>query len=222
MTTIKADNYLDNVGSSICCPFFDKRGLLHVLLHDSGDVLSIDDSGRVKRIHNTSGQPSGAIFDQMGILYITDFAHGAVLAVQRNGQQEVVVEVYEDKPLKGPNSVAFDSKDTIFFTDSGPLGETGLHSPKGSLFMITNSLNEKILKPITLETLAFPAGVAVSPDGKFIYVSEMMANRVLRFYQRPEGVFHGSVFYQFSGGVGPSSLICDSNGTLYVGHYDTR
>jgi len=132
-----------------------------------------------------------------------------------------VVDVYEDKPLKGPNSIVFDLNGTMFFTDSGPLGETGLHSPRGSLYVIATSLSGKMLKPISLETLAYPTGIAISPDGKFIYVAEMMTNRILRFFQRPEGVYHGSVFYQLSGGIGPSSLVCDTHGTLYIGHSDS-
>lgn len=50
-----------------------------------------------------------------------------------------------------------------------------------------------------------------------------MANRVLRFFQQPAGVYHSSVFHQFSGGVGPSCLAIDNgNGNLYVGHYEVR
>ena len=49
-----------------------------------------------------------------------------------------------------------------------------------------------------------------------------MKNRILRFFEKPEGVFHGSVFYQFSGGVGPSSIACDSAGSIYIGHYDVK
>ena len=47
-----------------------------------------------------------------------------------------------------------------------------------------------------------------------------MKNRVLRFYQEPEGVFHGSVFFQNSGGVGPSSIAVDTEGTLYVAIFE--
>lgn len=50
----------------------------------------------------------------------------------------------------------------------------------------------------------------------------MMANRVLRFFQQPTGVFHASVFYQLSGGVGPSCLTLDAAGNLYVGQYDVK
>ena len=50
----------------------------------------------------------------------------------------------------------------------------------------------------------------------------MMTNRILRYFQRPMGVYNGSVFYQLSGGVGPSSLAVDSNGNLYVGQFDVK
>ena len=50
----------------------------------------------------------------------------------------------------------------------------------------------------------------------------MMRNRVLRYFQQPEGVYHGSVFYQLSGGVGPAALAVDSQGSIYVGQYETR
>lgn len=50
----------------------------------------------------------------------------------------------------------------------------------------------------------------------------MMNNRILRYFQQPEDVYHCSVFYQFSGSIGPSCIAIDteSNGNLYVGMYD--
>ena len=54
------------------------------------------------------------------------------------------------------------------------------------------------------------------------YVAEMMKNRILRFYEKPEGVYHGSVFYQFSGGVGPTSICTDGSGNIFVGHYEIK
>lgn len=54
------------------------------------------------------------------------------------------------------------------------------------------------------------------------YVAEMMMNRVLRFYEKPAGVFQGSVFLQLNGGVGPSAITCDKNGVLYLAQYDLR
>ena len=103
----RASVFVEGVGHDICCPFVDQEENLFYILQDSGEVIAIDPSGETERIHCTNGQPSGATFDEQGILYIADFAHGAVLAVHEagNDQQELVVGVYEDKPLKGPNSI---------------------------------------------------------------------------------------------------------------------
>ena len=114
--------------------------------------------------------------------------------------------------------MAVDSKGTVYFTDSGPFGGTTLASPKGSVFCI--SPDGRLLQPLALSCLAHPAGLAVSPDEKAVYVCETMANRVLRFVQKPAGVFHFSVFHQFSGGLGPSGVTCDKSGNGYVGRMD--
>ena len=48
----------------------------------------------------------------------------------------------------------------------------------------------------------------------------MMQNRILRFFQRPTGVFHCSVFAQLSGGVGPSAVAVAPDGRLFVTVFD--
>lgn len=103
----RATVFVEGVGNDVCCPFVDQEDNLFYLLQESGEVIAIDPSGETERIHCTNGQPSGATFDEQGILYISDLAHGAVLAVHEagNDQQEFVVGVYEDKPLKGPHSI---------------------------------------------------------------------------------------------------------------------
>jgi sugar lactone lactonase YvrE len=40
--------------------------------------------------------------------------------------------------------------------------------------------------------MAHPSGVAVSPDGNVVYVSETMANRIVRFVKQKHGVFLSS------------------------------
>ena len=167
--TNKATLFLSAIGQDITAPFFNGVGQLHAILHDSGEIVVIDDTnGQVDTLHSTGGQPSGASFDLSdGTLYVADFAHAAVLAIQSDGNQESVVGVYEDRPLKGPHSILA-AHGNIYFTDSGPLGETGLHSPTGSLFVISNSPTGQILKPIALNSLASPSGIALSPNGQLL------------------------------------------------------
>lgn len=163
----KATVFVSGIGNDLCCPFFGTNGKLHAIRQNAGNIITIDNVGNAQVVCSTGGQPSGAVFSSDGALYVSDFGHSAVLSVQSDGQQDLVVGVYEDKPLKGPNSVQI-SKGDIFFTDSGSFGETGLHNRGGSLFTISSSPSGQILKPLALETLAYPTGIAVSHDGKFM------------------------------------------------------
>mmetsp|Transcript_39184 Transcript_39184/g.62770 ORF Transcript_39184/g.62770 Transcript_39184/m.62770 type:complete len:148 (-) Transcript_39184:73-516(-) len=77
-----------------------------------------------------------------------------------------------------------------------------------------------VLQPLLKDCLAHPSGIAVSNDGDTLYVAETMRNRVLRGV-RMAGAFHFSVFYQFSGMLGPSCLALGKDGTLFVGRIDS-
>lgn len=54
-------------------------------------MIAIGAGKDLRRLHSTGGLPNGGLFDSNGILYCADFGHGAVLAIQDNGQQEVDV-----------------------------------------------------------------------------------------------------------------------------------
>lgn len=190
----------------------------------SGEVHILSEgSSEPELVAKTNGQPAGVAMDSTGRIYIADAAMRAVTQITEEGNKQFVSE-YEGKTFYGPNSLAFGPDGSMYFTDSGPLGETTLQNPSGSCFCITmlpkGDEGEQILKPLVHECLAHPSGIAVGPEGKNIYVSEMLRNRVLRLFQYPAGVWQTSVYYQFSGKVGPSGLACGKDGTLYVGRFE--
>jgi len=83
----------------------------------------------------------------------------------------------------------------LFFTDSGPMGESSLDNPKGSIFAI--DLGVSMLKPILVNRLAHPSGIALNLDESIIYVAETYKNRVLWIVIHKDGVYYTSVFHQF-------------------------
>jgi sugar lactone lactonase YvrE len=172
-------------------------------------------------VANTKGAPNGCDFDSYGNLYICDFAHQGILIKKYDENQlSEYIKEYEGRYLKGPNSIIFDSNGTLYFTDSGPIGETSIQRPQGSVFCIVSG-GDELLQPIALECLAHPSGLALSPMGNILYVAETMKNRILRFVQKPLGVWHYTVFHQFSGGFGPTALACHPNtGELFVANFD--
>lgn len=112
-----------------------------------------------------------------------------------------------------------EKNNSLYFTDSGPLGESSIESPSGSVFAI--DLSVSMLKPIIDGKLAHPCGLALSNDESMIYVAETGMNRILRIVCHNSGVYHTSVFHQFSGRFGPTALaIHPQDGKLYVARFD--
>ena len=114
--------------------------------------------------------------------------------------------------------VLSEKNNSLFFTDSGPMGESNLENPCGSIFAI--DLGVSMLKPIVYGKLALPSGLALSPNENILYVAETLLNRILRVVIHSSGVYHTSVFYQFSGRLGPTALAVSPSGQLYVARFD--
>ena len=130
-----------------------------------------------------------------------------------------MIKDFDGSNLKGPNSMVLSEKNNcLFFTDSGPMGETSLENPAGSVFAI--DLGVSMLKPIVYGKLAHPSGLALSPKENVLYVAETLNNRVLRIVIHSSGVYHTSVFHQFEGRLGPTAIAVDAQGAVYVARFD--
>ncbi|DAZ98825.1 TPA: hypothetical protein N0F65_000981 [Lagenidium giganteum] len=213
------------LGSKICSPFLPRNtsrdDAVCYVSAGTSEIYECRASDQHVVVTFTGGEPNGAQVDTQGRIHIADCGHAAVLRVDDSGQPGLLVKAYEDRTFRGPSSVAICENGSIYFTDSGPLGETTLEKPRGSVFCIAASSNgSQLLRPVILDALAHPCGLAASEDGKVMFVAELMQNRVLRIVQRPPNAHHVSVFYQFSGGMGPSCVVVDAHNILYVGHYD--
>lgn len=216
----------------ITSPTFGPGGDLFAI-STSGDIfrytgsLESDNESAIEFWGDSSGQPFGLVFDPQGAAFVCDAAHQAIFRITRTEAEDGVprqqiepyVKEYEQSQFLGPNSLCL-SKSTgmLYFTDSGPFGETSLQNPRGSVFAISSA--PQLLIPLCLNTLAHPCGLALSPDERNIYVAETAMNRVLRFSQHPPGVFHCSVFHQLSGRFGPTALAVNRDGDIFVAHFD--
>jgi sugar lactone lactonase YvrE len=130
--------------------------------------------GQITTSFSTGGQPTSLVFDNEGSAFIADMGYQAVLSkTTLDDKIEIapVIKDFDGAPLKGPNSMALSAKNNIlFFTDSGPMGETTIDNPKGSVFAI--DLSVSMLKPVLVERLAHPSGIAINPTETVLYVAE--------------------------------------------------
>ncbi|KAL0238997.1 hypothetical protein PCE1_004688 [Barthelona sp. PCE] len=180
----------------------------------SGDIIRIVDE-TPDIIANTGGVVSSLCFSQDGALFCGDLIHHAVLYLESDSDLIEFVKDHEGSPLRGPTGLYFDALGDLYFVDGGPFGSTSLASPKGMLM----SVSDQLLEDLSGECMAYPSAITMDKKEKVIFVTETCTNRLLKFVQHPQGVWHASIFHQFAGGFGPTA-VCMTERHIIVGRSD--
>eukprot|EP00792_Barthelona_sp_PAP020_P005788 TRINITY_DN2800_c0_g1_i1.p1 TRINITY_DN2800_c0_g1~~TRINITY_DN2800_c0_g1_i1.p1 ORF type:complete len:269 (+),score=67.50 TRINITY_DN2800_c0_g1_i1:27-833(+) len=192
--------YTELTDGNITSIAFDSHGVMHCCCQTMGAIYKMKDGNTFEMIANTGGSPFSICFDEEDHMYIADLVHKSVLCFDGESLFDFLKDS-GDEMFKGPSCVQM-TIDGLVFTDSGPLGETGIQKPQGSVYVVKK---RSFLVVALQNCLAYPSSIAVSPDGD-IYVAETSMNRILKITQYPTGVFQTSVFAQLSGGFGPTAL----------------
>lgn len=217
----------DAPGACLSAPVVVAQSLL--VATQVGTFLRVDltaTAAGASAVGEAGGQVTSAALDRAsGELFVVDCNRPEVLKLESGGSGFNPVanylEGFEGKPFRGPHSIVVEpSTGELVFTDSGAFGDTGLSNRRGAVYRTVNGRRQVVA--VVPPSLAYPAGVAVAPDGS-IFVCELCANRVLRLAPRPAGVFHASVFLQLSGYFGPMFIaINPSNSDVYVSRFDIK
>jgi gluconolactonase len=172
-------------------PIFDQQGNLYfVNYHALGTLGRRTPDGTVSVWVHTGGQANGLKVDGSGNIIVADYGGKRILRVHPITRQiEVLTSECEGKPYLGPNDVCLDLAGNTYFTD--PTG-SGKDNPIGAVYRIQTSADNAVERVTRIaEGLAFPNGLAVSPDQKRLYVAESGTNRLLCWELAPDGTISG-------------------------------
>ena len=191
---------------------FDRDGRLYCG-GERGQIyrLSFDD-GLFEQVGSTGGFCLGMAFNSAGRLFICDSRHAAVLQFDpATGSVTTFATEAEGIKLRIPNFPAFDAEGRLYVSDSYEYKEPGpgifRFNPDGSgVLWYRGPLN-------------FANGLALSPEGRFLYVVETFARAVSRIPIRDDGSAGRKEHVAYVGRV-PDGLAFDEVGRLYVACYE--
>jgi lactonase len=193
----------------------------------NGDLLLCDVSGR--RVLRLSPDrhlstvvtfddvaPGGLAIDRDGRIFIAAMnltkGTGSIMTVKPDGTgMQTIVPVTAGYM---PNDLVFDSRGGLYFSDFRGIST----EPKGGAYYVSPDF--KTITPV-LPRLAMANGIALSPDGKDLWITEFSRNLLHRVQlDNPTSItpIGTAIPYHFIGPA-PDSMRADSDGNLYVAIY---
>ena len=200
-------------------PAFDPSGNLYVVNYlRIGDIARITPEGEVSMFLdlNPDGEANGMAIGTDGrrIIACDDLGRRIISIDLESREVTAVVDNYNGQSFNNVNDLALMDNGDIYFTD--PYKEDT--SIGGRVFVYSQALGKLYL---LAENLAFPNGIAVTPDRKTLYVASTVGRCVIAYPLSDEGYAagEGRQFFLMSSGTGPDGIELDSEGNLYVTHY---
>ncbi|HEX5102277.1 MAG TPA: SMP-30/gluconolactonase/LRE family protein [Pirellulaceae bacterium] len=192
-------------------------------------ILKMDAEGKISTFRADSGRTNGNTFDARGRLISCEGAENGPGGRRRvvrtdltTGKIEILTERYEGKRYNSPNDVVVDPAGRIWFTDP-------LYAPDRSIMeheheaVYRIDTDGKVTRVITQPAIGRPNGLAITPDGKTLYVVDSNyinpdANRkIWAFDIAADGsASKQRQVYDFGRGRGGDGMRLDAKGNLWI------
>jgi gluconolactonase len=192
---------------------WSKDGYLIFSDTPSGRLLKWSPGHMAEIFREGANGPAGNAFDAQGRLYTCETRARRVTRTERGGKVEVLAERFEGKRLNAPGGIVISKSGHVYFTDPAfgyqeeqrELDFYGVYHlpPKGPLALVAKVPGR-------------PHGVALSPNGRLLYVTSADEHNVRAFDLDRNGEGSGGhVLISGIAGV-PAGIAVDESGNLYI------
>jgi gluconolactonase len=144
--------------------------------------------------------------------YVCDTDRAAVVRVTPDGTASDYASGSPSRPMRNPNYPVFDDVGNLYVSDSG-----GWKTNDGCIWVIGPDGTCEILRD---DITAFPNGLALSLDGRYLYVVESVASRIVRVpVSRGRSAGPVEMVCEMPPRHVPDGIAFDMDGGLYVACY---
>lgn len=197
-------------------------GNLSVFLERSGytgtDTANVGGQSFNGRLHLIVFGSNGITLDRQGRVVFATHGDRTIERVEKDGRRTVLADRYEGKRLNSPNDLVMKSNGSLYFTDPPGGLRGGARSPAKELpYSGVFLLRDGKLQVLVQEATAFPNGIALSPDEKYLYVNG--ARKITRYeINADDTIANGQLFVDMTADTAPGGtdgMKVDQKGNVY-------
>ena len=194
-------------------PVWSREGFLLFSEVPHNQLRKLVPGERSTVLHEDAHGPSGNAFDSQGRLYTCESRARRVVRTDKKGKVEVLAEKWEGKRLNAPNDIVVRKDGNVYFTDPafGEQSDTRELAFYGVYRVTPKGVVEVVAKPE-----GRPNGIALSPNGRILYVTNSDERNVRAYdVDRAGAVSNERTLVSKIEGV-PDGIRVDEKGNLYV------
>ena len=193
-------------------PVWSRDGYLLFSDFVNSNIHRYDPAKGVSVFRKDSHGANGNTFDRKGRLYTCEYQSRRVTRTSKDGKIEVIAEKWQGKRLNAPNDIVVRRDGHIYFTDPlfTPLENRELDF-YGVYHLEQNGKMELVAQP-----KGRPNGIALSPDGRTLYVANSDERNVRAYDVDKKGKTTNERVLIPKLPGGPDGMRVDAKGNLYI------
>jgi gluconolactonase len=193
-------------------PVWVKQGYLVFSDIYNSRIMKIPTANQPSIYRDYTNAANGNSMDVQGRLYSCERDGHRVVRMEKDGSVTVVASEYEGKRLNSPNDVVVRHDGQVYFSD--PASDAVLDRREldfNGVFHVTPEGKVSLVAKMTR-----PNGVALTPDGKTLYVADSQQRKIMAYDLDAQGNASGERVFIAGIDGGPDGLRVAANGNLYI------
>jgi gluconolactonase len=192
----------------------DRKGNIFFTDQPNNKIWEYDVNGRLSVFLDSAGRSNGMYFDHKGRLVTCADEEDQLWAIGPDRKVTVLLRDFGGRRLNGPNDLWIDRRGGIYFTD--PYYQrpywTRTHPDleKENVYYLPAGAKEAV---VAADSLQKPNGIVGTPDGRYLYVADIQANKTYKYSIGPDGQLSGKVLFVAQGSDG---MTLDERGNVYL------
>ncbi|MCS7091174.1 MAG: SMP-30/gluconolactonase/LRE family protein [Verrucomicrobiota bacterium] len=196
-------------------PTADPEGNVYFTDQPNNRILKWSVSEELTTFLQPAGRANGMCFDRQGRLIVCADETNALWRIDiTNRTVEVLLWLFEGRPLNGPNDVWVAPNGDVYFTDPYYQRPWWKHKepPQPGQHVYRLSADGRLLQRV-VDDLLQPNGITGTPDGKTLFVADIRAGKTYAYDIQSDGSLGRKRLFCEAGSDG---MTVDEQGNLYL------